>query len=437
MPLNPRSLPLLVALAIAVPFVPGPRARAEDETAPETPPAAAPAELYEQMDRKKTMSIKLPRTWKSVGGGELDPKALAGYAGFYGEENKSPNGFVVLFVENQFARAALARAISMPQVGTVKADSLRQGPGWVEACALNDQHNVVWRRYVEKGNRVYMFQVVAHENAYDAVKATVQKLLDTAAVPGEFVQPPAGDGFASKKSGDYDIVTDAESDRESSVKKATTQLAQARDIVVKALPGKPFDTSKPVAWVFQNGQKFEDRAKAALGIEARFAVFNPVDRCALVSILSDSAMGHDEAIFRAGAAQYVWQYFGGESPIWVSIGMSAYGQYVALGGGKKLVPDVLTKSKAAVAAGKRRLDQWFDVASWNEVTDNQQGTFELFAWHTYFRTGKGAKKFKKQYEGYVQSLRDTGDPAAARKAFDGVNFDEMLQDFKGWAADWK
>jgi hypothetical protein len=93
--------------------------------------------------------------------------------------------------------------------------------------------------------------------------------------------------------------------------------------------------------------------------------------------------------------------------------------------------------KTAVGQGKRRLDEWFDVVKMNEVTDAEQAALELFAWHSYFRVGKGAKKFKKQYDACLQSLRDTGDPAAAKKAFGEANFTEMLAEFKSWVADWK
>lgn len=431
-----RSLPLVAVLLLGAPLpLSAPAALAGDDGAQE-PPAAAPADFYEQADRKKTMTIKLPRAWKAVSGEQADAKALASFAGFYGEEGKSPNGFVGLYADGQFARALLARAVALPQLGTIKPDSLRQGPGWAEGCVTDEDHRAVWRRFVEKNGRVYTFQVLAHESAYDSVHASVQKFLDSAAVPGE-AAPANLAGFNAKKVGDFDVLTDADADRESSIKKAIAQLDAGRELVVKLLPGKPFDAARPVAWIFQNGQKFEDRGKEALGVQPKFGVFSPIDRAAMVAIISEGASGHEEAVNRAGAAQYVWQYFGGDAPIWISAGLAGYGQILGPTGGKKVPPEAMTKVKAAVAAGKRRLDQWFDVARWGEVTDNDQGALELFAWQWYFKNGKGAAKFKKQYAGYVQTLRDTGDPAAARKAFDGVNFDEMLQDFKAWAVDWK
>jgi hypothetical protein len=296
----------------------------------------------------------------------------------------------------------------------------------------------VWRRYAEKNGRVYFVMFAALGTTYDNVHDTVEKLLDTMTVPGDFTPPSLGDGWAARKSGDFDVLTDASADRDSSIKKACGFLASAREIIAKALPGKPFDASRPAAWIFQNGTKFDDRAKAALGVAPETAIYNAVDRSAMVKILGETMPGYESAICHAGAAQYVWQYFGGNAPVWCDAGLSSYAECIALSGGKgKLAPTLLSDSKSAVAAGKRRLDQWFDVVSWNEVSDNKQGTSELVAWHWFFRGGKGAQKYKKQYAGYIASLRETGDPVAARKAFDGVNFDEMLQEFKAWAADWK
>jgi hypothetical protein len=217
-----------------------------------------------------------------------------------------------------------------------------------------------------------------------------------------------------------------------------TAFWKTNDVMAKALPGKPFDASRPTAFVFQNAVKYEEKLKAAVGVALKYADYDGVDRASMVELMSEEQKEHDPGVLRAGAAQYVWQYFGGDTPPWISVGLAQYGQIMAGAGGKgKLPADVLAKVKAGVAAGKRKLNEWFDVVSATEIVDTDQGANELFAWHAYFRTGRGVKKYKKQYDAYLQTLRDTGDPAAARKSFDGANFDEMLQDFKAWAADWK
>lgn len=444
MPRLPRSLPLIALLLAAAPVIPGmapvSTARADGDPAkpPAPAPAPAPAELYEQTDRKKMMSMKIPRAWKSVTGEEVDPAALCMFKGFIGSETSGRPGAAAFFVENAFGRAALARAMDLPKSGTIKATSMRQGPGWVEGCAVDVANQAHWRRYVEKNGRVYKFAIGAAAALYDVVHEDVEKLLDTATVPGEYVPPASADGLTARKSGEFDVMSDADADREKSVAKACATLATARDAVAKLVPGKPFDAAHPIAWIYQNGQKFEDRGKSATGKPVANAAFDAADHCVMVSILGDSAVGHDDAVLKAGAEQYVWQYFGGESPIWVASGLAKYGQVVAQGGGKgKILPDTLTKTKAAIAAGKRRLDEWFDVVLAIDVADPDQAALELYGWHSYFRVGKGAKKFKKQYDSYLQILRDSGDPAAARKAFDGVNFADMLADFKSWAADWK
>jgi hypothetical protein len=432
---------LVIAVSAAVLAAPSLRAVAQDAgkepgEGAEAPAAPKPAELYEQLDRKRTMSIKLPRAWKAATGEDATQGAIATFGGFFGEENNSPNGRVDFITYGNYQRASLARAVVLPQVGPVKPESLHQEAGWAQGCAVGDQV-AQWYRFVEKNGHVYGFVVSAHGRAYDTVRETVEHLLATATVPGEYGAPPLGDAFTKRKVGAFDVTTDVEADREGSVKHACELLATAREIAAKALPGKPFDASKPAAWVFQNTTRFDDRAKAAGLGEVKYGVFNPSDRCAMVSILGETAQGNDEAVYRAGAGQYVWQYFGGSPPIWVDVGIREYTTAWALGGGKKLQAEYVSRTKSAIAAGKRRLDQWFDVASWAEVKDDNQGALELLGWQAYFRVGRGSKKLRKNFEAYLQTLRDSGDPAVARKAFDGVNFDELLQDFKAWGNDWK
>jgi hypothetical protein len=395
--------------------------------------------LFAQQDRRKLMKIDLPRTWKAVPGENIDPKALLSMHGFLGEPEKSPQGQVNFYLASQFARATLARAIDLPQVGPVKAAAARQGAGWAEGCAMDARQKVAqWRRYVEKGGRVYMFVAYSHSNDVDTVMPQMQKILDTAVVTGDYAPPALQQGWNLKKLDEFDVVTDALAEREKSVAKQKDLLAAGREAMVKALPGKPFDASRPTAWVFQNATKYEEKVKEAIGIAPKYGTFEGVDRASMVELMSETADEHNGAIYRAGANQYVWQYFGGDTPHWLALGLGTYGEFAASTGGKiRLSAAQITKVKAAAAAGKRKLNEWIDVASASEITDVDQAALELFAWHTYFRTGRGSKKFKKQYDAYIQQLRETGDPTVARKAFDGANFDEMLADFKDWAADWK
>lgn len=430
-----RTVALLLAVALAS-LVPGRPMRADEGNA--EPPAPVPAELYEQTDRKKMMTMKLPRTWKAEGGENVDPKAVASFVGFFGEPEKSPPGKVAFYVQSDFGRCGLARAVNLPLVGTIKPASMRQGPGWAEGCAVDERQIAQWRRYVEKNNRVYMFLVFAHGANYDIVRPTIEKLLDTCTVPGEFTAPAMGQNLTQRKGGDFDLWSDATADQESILKKASGFVAAGRDVVSKLLPGKPFDPGKPALWIYKNGANFDERAKATLGAPPEFSAFNPTDRCVMLQTLSFDRQGGDQSACHSGARQYVWQYFGGSVPMWLDIGLATYGQLMAASGSKgKLAPEVLAKARTSAGANKRRLDQWFDVASSTEISDNDQAANELFAWQWFFRFGKGSRKYKKQFDGYIASLRETGDPVAARKSFDGVNFDEMQQEFKAWVADWK
>lgn len=421
----------LFLLALAGGLLPAPRLLADD--AGKEPAPTQPAELYEQTDRKKTMAMKLPRTWKPLKDEEItNAKALTAYTGFFGEENKSANGFAIYAVDNRFTRAALARSIDLPLLGEVKKESLRDGKGWTEGCALGEK-TTFWRRYVEKNGKVYRFEFQTAPASWDGLHAQIEKMLDTAAIPGEWTTPTLGDAFKPRKSTVFDVLSDAQPDREKSVEKACDLLSQGRDAVAKALPGKPCDLGKPVAWVFQNGTKYEDRVKAAVGVAPEDATFVSPERAACVSIGGELGSNYAVHLLLVGAQQYAWQYFGGNVPIWLENGLAGYGEIMALAKGRTR-DELIGKVKTSVAAGKRKLDAWFVLTNWNEVTDNEQGAMELAAWQMYFRVGHGEKKYKKQFDAYIAALHDKGDPIEAKKAFDGVNFDDMLTDFRAWAA---
>src|SRR5262245_52682887 len=103
---------LVIAAAAAALATPSPRALAQDagkaegggEAATEAP---KPAELYDQLDRKHTMCMKLPRTWKLLTGEETPQNALAAFAGPY---DANSTGQVNFFTYPNFQRALLARA---------------------------------------------------------------------------------------------------------------------------------------------------------------------------------------------------------------------------------------------------------------------------------------------------------------------------------------
>ena len=77
----------------------------------------------------------------------------------------------------------------------------------------------------------------------------------------------------------------------------------------------------------------------------------------------------------------------------------------------------------------KRLDQWFDVTG-ADVPDINKAQAELYGWHWFFRHSKQGKKWRKTYESYLQTLRDTGDPAAAEAVWEGTDFGAMRDAFK-------
>jgi hypothetical protein len=429
-----RRVPFLALLAIAAAAAATP-VRGEDET--EGPPAEAPSMdgAIELTDAKKTASVKLPKMWKVERNPSPPPGHLAVFRGPYTQRDA---GAVVLSYDTTATRGTLALWNRL-RGGVLRPDDARSGPGWWEGCSVEDTarlQRATWARCVEKDGSIYVCEVLAHKDSYERAKTIARQILDTFKVTGAApkVAPPAG--WKVKKAGEFDLWTDA--DDPGKADNALRILATAREVVVKSLKGKPADESRPVAKVYENGGKFNDEAKAIYGEEPKFATFDPYTRAPMVKILGAQAEAYEPEVQNQGARQAVVLYFGGSPPWWVEHGMIRYGYVGAQAGGKPQKPKDahVQDAKRAVAAGKKRFDAWLTASTAADVPDADQGTWEVFAWHWYVRHGPG-KKWRKQYDAYFDALRATGDPLAAAKAFDGVDFDAMTKDFRDWAAKWE
>ena len=87
--------------------------------------------------------------------------------------------------------------------------------------------------------------------------------------------------------------------------------------------------------------------------------------------------------------------------------------------------------RGVVSGATKRLDQWFDLTG-ADVPDGAKAQTELYGWHWFFRHAKQGKKWRKNYESSLEILRDTGDPAQARAAWEGVDFTAMRDAFNNW-----
>jgi hypothetical protein len=380
-------------------------------------------------DAKRVVVMKVPKSWKTPDG--FEPKGTR-VAFFGGPLATNSPGNAVLDIDTTASRAALVLSAALAEGGTVQPEDARSGPGWVEGGVVVQSGRApvaVWIRCIEKDGNVYVARVLCYAQARDEARPLVRQMLDTFRVAGTAPKaaPPAD--VKPAKAGEFDVWSDADKGKAA----AAAELAsEGRAALAKALKGKPFDESRPLCQAYQVGAHYVDRTKVAFGNAPDYAAFDPLTRSVLVQLFRSDSDDYPIRVQEAGARQYLVQYFGATPPAWIEQGLRWYGAVTAEAGGKPDKPGSarIDAAKQVIAATDRRLDQWMDNPP------NGDGSHELFAWHWFLRHGPG-RKYGKQYQASLDALRQSGDLAASRKAWDGVDFAAMLSEFKEWAAKWK
>jgi hypothetical protein len=279
--------------------------------------------------------------------------------------------------------------------------------------------------------------VLAVTRFKDAARDLARQILDTARIAAVPARPQPPSGFAVKKVGDYETWSDAED--KGAPAKVAEAAAAARDVLVKALKGKPFDESKPVLRVYQVGTPYLALLQPTFGEAPDFAAYDPSSRCVAVQLYRS---GDDEfpAVLREAAGrQYLAQYFGGVPPLWIDVGLRRYASVTADSGGKADKPKsgYVDEVRGLVKMKHKRLDEWMDEGGGGPTgAADKDAAAELWAWHVFLRHGPG-KKYAKPYQASLDALRQTGDVTAARKAWEGVDFKAMADEFRVWVGGWK
>lgn len=394
---------------------------------PNAPGAKAPSmeDAMEQSDGKRLTSIRLPKDWKAVRYEGDDKTILALFDGPY---TLRDGGRIEVSTAPDHGRALLALT-SFP--GLV-VTTLKSGAGFAQAEV--DQPNAfAVIRCIEKDGIVVTVKALANPVSKDRAREIATKMVESFKVTGKVAVPVAAKGLSMKKVGDYDAWSEGDKSKESSVAKAVAFCGEGREVLVKALKGKPFDETRPVIRPYTEASRYMDDAKAAFGEAPDRSAYDLEGRVLYVQTFKESQDEYPWTLRYTGALQYVVQYFGGRAPGWVTVGLATYGAAGATSGGKpqKLTAEVLKKAKEGNPA-KQRLDEWMNM----NVTTSGEGSYAPMAWHWFFRHGSG-KKWKKQYDGYLDVLRATGDLVAAKKVWDGTDFEEMRKEFENFILRWE
>ncbi len=394
---------------------------------PAAPPAKEPSmdDAMEQSDGKRVTSIRLPKEWKSVRYEGDDKTVIAVFQGPYTTRD---SGQVVVSTAPDQARAILALTTSPG----LDAASVKPGAGFAQGQA--DQPNLFSViRTIEKDGVVFVVRALANPKSKDRARDIMGKMVESFKVTGKLPAPPAPKGLSAKKAGEYDCWTEGDKSKEGSVSKAVQLCGEGREVLAKALKGKPFDETRPLIRPYTDSSRYMDDSKAAFGEAPDRAGYDFDGRVLYVQTFKEGQDEYPWTLRYNGALQYAVQYFGGRAPSWVTVGLATYAAAGAGSGGKpqKLTAEILKKVKAESRA-KQRLDEWMT----GNVVASGDGSSEAMAWHWFFRHGSG-KKWKKQYDSYIDGLRATGDAVAAKKVWDGTDFEEMRKEFENFLLRWE
>lgn len=397
------------------------------------PPAVEPSmeTAVEQCDPKRLAFVKLPKEWKSHRDEEPDPTTLASFLGPYTAKDA---GRVNITLSPGAMRATMARAAVLAANGGGIPELSRSGPGWAECGWLQTSGNppiAVYARFAEKDGTVFGLFVLGHHNSKDRMKDIALKMLSSFRVGAAPAPAALPKGFASKKSGDFDVLTDAAKEQDGTVQKILGPCAETREALVKAFKAKPFDESRPVVRLFENSARYNDDARVPFGAAPDYPRYDPASRQVWARFYQSDRPEYAPAIRTAVAQQFLRQHFGGQPPAWIDAGMSVY---AASGAGKAgKFTDESVKNAREKSPLKRNFGEWLSYGA-QAVTEDEQ--WELFAWHVFFRHG-GGKKYAKQYDASLDALRQTGEPQGAADAWKGADFAAMQEEFKSWLGKWK
>lgn len=384
-------------------------------------------------DAKRRVTVKVPKSWQAPDGFEPSDTRVALY---FGPLTATAMGFIELHVEPTYMRAALALS---SHFSSPSADDARSGPGWAEGAASvaarGGRTLWCWERAIEKDGTVYAVRVFTAPQVKDEARAIVRQILDSAKAGGTAAKVAPPNGVSVKKIGDFDVWTD--SDDKGKPGKVAEVAAAARDVAAKALKGKPFDESRPLLKAYQVGAFYVEGLKATYGEAPDYGAFDPITRSTFVQLYRIDDDRYPPAVREAAAHQYLVQYFGGRPPTWISFGLARYASLVAQTGKADKPPAGLQDdARIAIAKKCRRLDEWIDGTADTQSVASSDAAIELWAWHWFLRHGPG-KKYAKNYQGALDGLRQSGDAAVSRKAWEGVDFAAMQSEFKAWALGWK
>ncbi len=430
-PIRPAALMLLGTALLAVTGASGPAdvfaQDAGEEAAEPTGPKIE--ETIRFTDRKSLTEVQLPRDWKS---GKVDE---AGHE--LGRWEWAPDGGAIAGVTTFQVPGSMRASLYRYRRGArndVIEGSVKSGEGFAEQRMVDERGVSVSERYVEKDGILWGVRFYCHKSSWERFQPISEATLASFKVPGTYVHKSAAEGWKKKKVKDFVVRTNVDKDDVDTAAAMVEEFVDMRKWAIKALPGKPFVKGPWQVYVILSGKLYDTIATKNTGERPDVATYDPVEHALLVKWMSRKTAAYSQNIMARVSTQSIIEHFGGRPPLWVDLGLWTYIEYMWQDGGKPTKPDKSRMKdfmKPMIADSTRRLDQWFDL-QYTDIPDRFLAGDELYAWHWFFRHAKQGKPWRKSYEGYMNVLRETGNPDAADAAWEGADFEEMRDAFKAW-----
>lgn len=393
-------------------------------------------------DKGGFVAIDLPQNWYEVPE-ERKGRLLAVWRGWYQDktaENPNPEQQIVLSVEPAFCQAnMLLRFAGLED--TILEGSLKRGKDWVEVWR-EDGDTFVWTRMYSTRHGVFAFEVTHHRLMHPYLEGHTRQVLDTIKLMGPVPDHPLPEGYRVVDGDGIEIWTNGTASK--AVRDAVAEFRTGWEAARTLSEGEPFADIPPRMIFCKDAgtytSMYEEAYKAAMPPVGGFD--NP-DRWAAVMSLEDlSKKGNKEIeglAMRYGGVCYLRRHYGGLLPAWIEWGLSLRAQLEPVKKGKFGKPSKNDVKRAKDAFAKRgtTLAGILALGSQDARSGPDDAPYELWAWVHFLSEVQKGELAGDAYRQYLRTLKETGDPVEAAKAFDGVGRETVDVLFKAWIDGWR
>lgn len=204
---------------------------------------------------------------------------------------------------------------------------------------------------------------------------------------------------------------------------------------------KDLELPRSTVKMFKNNAEFKAYMREKnLNLEHATAYFSSGDNELVCYDLFSVGMGHRQwgIIYHEACHQFMFAYLGGPHPMWLAEGLACYFETSEYRSGAVVKVGAMNYDRSAKSLQAVRNGTFIPLATFLDMNRSQFYSGDTLlnyaeAWHFIHFLLNRNKSTKKLFVEYLTTLRDTRDPAKARKeSFDKVGLDKVERDFKDY-----